>query len=233
MKMTPCDNIQMIGDAIRQAEKRFSREPNSVKLLAVSKFHSVSAIQDCLQCGHNSFGESYAQELAEKATYMTSHTPTIDWHYIGPIQSNKTRLIAQSAQWVHSIDRIKIARRLNEQKPNNTAPINICLQLNIDEEANKSGVSIDNLKKLADQVQTLSGLVLRGIMVIPARQTQFDQQRHAFAKARHALEALNAQGYALDTLSMGMSGDMEAAIAEGATIVRIGTAIFGAREPTP
>ena len=224
----------MIGDTIRQAEKRFGREPNSVKLLAVSKFHPVSAIQDCLQCGHICFGESYAQELAKKATHIATNHPTaIDWHYIGPIQSNKTRLIAQSAQWVHSIDRIKIARRLSEQKPNDAPPINICLQLNIDEEANKSGVNIGNLKKLADQVQTLSGLVLRGIMVIPARKTQFDQQRHTFAKARHSLEMLNAQGYALDTLSMGMSGDMEAAIAEGATIVRIGTAIFGTRKPTP
>ena len=231
--MTPCNNIQMIGDAIRQAEKRFGRESNSVKLLAVSKFHPASAIQECLQCGHTGFGESYAQELAEKATHIATSNPTaIEWHYIGPIQSNKTRLIARSAQWVHSIDRIKIARRLSEQKPSDASPINICLQLNIDEETKKSGINIDNLKKLADQVQTLAGLTLRGIMVIPAHKTQFDQQRHAFAKARHALEALNTQGYALDTLSMGMSGDMEAAIAEGATIVRIGTAIFGEREPT-
>ncbi len=222
----------MIGDAIRRAEKRFRREPNSVKLLAVSKLHPASAIQDCLQCGHTCFGESYAQELAEKATLITPNTSTIEWHYIGPIQSNKTRSIAQSAQWVHSIDRIKIARRLSEQKPSDAPPINICLQLNIDEETNKSGINIDDLKKLADQVQTLSGLTLRGIMVIPAHKTQFAQQRRAFAKARHALDTLNAQGYALDTLSMGMSGDMEAAIAEGATIVRIGTAIFGARKPT-
>jgi len=132
---------------------------------------------------------------------------------------------------VHSINRFKIARRLSEQKPENTAPINICLQLNSDAEARKSGVSLDALKKLADQIQTLSGLTLRGIMVIPARETRFDHQRRAFAKARQALETLNSQGYTLDTLSMGMSGDMEAAIAEGATIVRIGTAIFGVREP--
>jgi len=229
MKMTLCNNIQMVGDTIRQAEKRFGREPKSVKLLAVSKFHPISAIQDCLQCGHTDFGESYAQELAEKATHLAKSKAAIEWHYIGPIQANKTRFIAQSAQWVHSIDRVKIARRISEQKPRDTAPINICLQLNIDKEASKSGVSIEDLKKLADQVQMLSGLSLRGIMAIPARKTQFEQQRLAFAKARHAFETLNTQGYALDTLSMGMSGDMEAAIAEGATIVRIGTAIFGAR----
>lgn len=227
MKAIYCDNLQIIGEKIRQAEARFGREPNSVQLLAVSKRHPASAIQECLECGQIAFGENYAQELIGKAKEIEDNK--VSWHYIGPIQSNKTRLIAESAQWVHSIDRLKIARRLSEQMPEGQPPINVCIQLNISAEKTKSGIALDELKVLADQIVQLPNLTLKGIMAIPAAETDFDKQRYAFAKARKALEALNIQGYELDTLSMGMSGDMEAAIAEGATIVRIGTAIFGKR----
>ena len=227
MKVTYCNNLQIIGEKIRQAEVRFGREPNSVQLLAVSKRHPASAIQECLECGQFAFGENYAQELIDKA--KTLDDKKLSWHYIGPIQSNKTRLIAESAQWVHSIDRLKIARRLSEQRPDNWPPINICIQLNISAEETKSGIAIDELKVLAEQIIQLPGLTLKGVMAIPVAETDFDKQRYTFAQAREALEVLNTQGYELDTLSMGMSGDMEAAIAEGATIVRIGTAIFGRR----
>ena len=227
MKMTCCDNLQIIGEKIRQAEMRFGREAGSVELLAVSKCHPVLAIQECLECGQLAFGENYAQELVDKVQILESKN--ILWHYIGPIQSNKTRLIAESAQWVHSIDRLKIARRLSEQRPEGYPPINICIQLNIGVEKTKSGIPVDQLKILASQIAELPNLTLKGIMAIPAAETDFDKQRYAFAQARRALEQLNEQGYELDALSMGMSGDMEAAIAEGATIVRIGTAIFGRR----
>ena len=152
-----------------------------------------------------------------------------EWHFIGPIQSNKTRLIAEVASWVHSVDRFKIARRISEQKLDTHTPINICLQVNINEESSKSGVLIDQLPELAEQISSLSGVKLRGLMAIPEATRDFDLQRKNFAMVRKAMEGLNQQGYNLDTLSMGMSGDMEAAIAEGATIVRIGTAIFGRR----
>jgi len=230
MKQIICDRIQIIGKQIQDAETQFNRHSNSVSLLVVSKRHSVSAIEQAIQCGQLQFGENYVQEMVEKAQQLTElgHTH-LEWHYIGPIQSNKTRLIAETAHWVHSIDRLKIARRLSEQKPDVKPPVNVCLQVNVSEENSKSGVSFDELTDLAHDVSLLSGIHLRGLMAIPVATDNIDLQRQAFAKVRKAMEALNQQGYNLDTLSMGMSGDMDAAIAEGATIVRIGTAIFGAR----
>lgn len=222
-----CESLRTIGKRIKTAESTYQRSPGSVQLLAVSKRHPATAILDALHCGQLAFGENYAQEMHEKATQIDN--PAIEWHYIGPIQSNKTRLIAQTAHWIHSIDRFKIARRLSDQKPAEKPAINVCLQLNVSHEESKSGIQVSQLPELAEQVARLPGLRLRGLMAIPAATADFEQQRRSFAKVRKALEALNKQGYNLDTLSMGMSADMEAAIAEGATIVRIGTAIFGQR----
>lgn len=225
--MTIRDNLQTIGERIRAAEQRFGRIPGSVQLLAVSKKHPADAIRAALAAGQTCFGESYAQEMLEKAAELAGSN--IEWHFIGPIQSNKTRLIAATARWVHSVDSFRIAQRLSEQKPADAAPIHICLQVNISGEDTKSGVMPAELPPLAEQVAALPGLKLRGLMAIPAPEEDFEHQRAVFAQVRELQEKLVAQGFALDTLSMGMTDDMEAAIAEGATIVRIGTAIFGVR----
>lgn len=226
--MTISDNLRIIGQNIRAAEKKYQREPNSVQLLAVSKRHTTEAIREALGAGQCAFGENYVQEMQTKAEQLVAEN--IDWHFIGPLQSNKTRQIAATAQWVHAVDRLKIARRLSEQKPAQRPAINICLQVNISNEASKSGVKPEELPELALQIAELPGLTLRGLMAIPAVSSVFEQQREVFARLRESQEALIKGGLPLDTLSMGMSGDMEAAIAEGATMVRIGTAIFGQRD---
>lgn len=226
--MTIRDNLQTIGERIHAAEHQFGRPPGSVRLLAVSKKHPAAAIREALAGGQTLFGESYAQELAEKSAELADSG--IEWHFIGPIQSNKTHLIAATARWVHSLDRLKIAQRLSGQKPADAPDINVCLQVNISAEASKSGLQPNALAELAAQVMELPGLKLRGLMAIPAPGNNFGQQRAVFAQVRGLQENLVAQGFALDTLSMGMTDDMEAAIAEGATLVRIGTAIFGQRE---
>ena len=223
-----CENLQIIGDAIRNAEEKYGRKPNSVKLLAVSKYHPVTALETANDCKQLIFGENYVQELQSKVEALQNRN--IKWHFIGPIQSNKTKNIANLADWVHSVDRLKIARRLSEQKTLDKPPINICLQVNISGENSKSGVTEADLLPLAEQIKTLSGIKLRGLMAIPAPESDIKKQRITFGKVRELQERLNQQGFELDTLSMGMSGDMEAAIAEGATIVRIGTAIFGKRQ---
>jgi pyridoxal phosphate enzyme (YggS family) len=222
-----CENLQTIGQHIKAAEMRYGREAGSVKLLAVSKRHPVDAIEQAMTCGQTAFGENYAQEMQEKAA--TLNHAHIDWHFIGPIQSNKTKHIAEIANWVHTVERLKIAQRLNDQRPENLPLLNICLQVNISNEASKAGVQPNELPALADQIIKLPNLNLRGLMVIPAPETNLDQQRRVFARVRKLQERLQDKGHALDTLSMGMSGDMDAAIAEGATMVRIGTAIFGPR----
>ena len=221
------DNLQTIGDRILAAERRFGRAAGSVQLLAVSKKHPAAAIREALSAGQLCFGENYVQEMVEKANSLT--TENIEWHFIGPIQSNKTKQIAQTARWVHSVDSLKVARRLSEQKSPDDPSLNICLQVNISQETTKSGITPANLPELAAQVRDLPHLCLRGLMAIPAPEHDFARQRAVFAQVRELQESLIAQGFALDTLSMGMTDDMEAAIAEGATIVRIGTAIFGSR----
>ncbi|SDZ95548.1 hypothetical protein SAMN05660964_00613 [Thiothrix caldifontis] len=225
--MTIRDNIQTIGERIRAAEQGFGREPGSVHLLAVSKKHPTASIREAILAGQTQFGENYVQEMVEKAAELANSG--IVWHFIGPIQSNKTRLIAATARWVHSVDSVKIAKRLSEQKPADAPDINICLQVNISGEASKSGVTPEDLPELAAQIATLPGIRLRGLMAIPAPEHDFTKQCAVFAQVRALQENLVSQGFSLDTLSMGMTDDMEAAIAEGATIVRIGTAIFGAR----
>ena len=225
--MTIAENLLAINNRIRTAEQDFGREPGSVSLLAVSKFHPLEAISAAMQAGQWAFGENYAQEMAIKAQALSDQP--LEWHFIGPLQSNKTRQIAAMARWVHSVDSVRIARRLSEQKPAELPPINICLQVNISDEASKSGVKAAEVPAIAAQLLELPGVRLRGLMAIPAPQENLQRQRAVFAQVRALQENLNARGFSLDTLSMGMTDDMQAAIAEGATIVRIGTAIFGAR----
>lgn len=220
-------NLQTIGAEIAQYSERYQRPANSVRLLAVSKRHSAEAIREAYDCGQRAFGENYAQEMVEKAQALSSLE--IEWHFIGPLQSNKTKDVAATAHWVHAIDRLKIARRLSEQRPAGLPALNVCLQVNVNDEASKSGVSVAELPALAAQVSELPGITLRGLMAIPEATHDPARQRANFAILAKAQADLNTAGYHLDTLSMGMSDDMEAAIAEGATIVRIGTAIFGAR----
>ncbi len=222
-----CNNIELLQTNIRRCEQAHGRQPGSVQLLAVSKTKPHSMIQQALQCGQTHFGENYAQEFAEKTAAL--NVKAINWHFIGPLQSNKTRLIAPRADWVHSIDRIKTARRLSAQRPKQMLPLNVCLQVNIDDEAAKSGVNAKQLLELAQQVSELENIHLRGLMCIPKPRSDPNDQRSSFAKLRRMQESLNQKGFKLDTLSMGMSGDYPAAIAEGATFVRIGTAIFGTR----
>lgn len=221
------ENLQTIGERIQAAEQRYGRTPGSVRLLAVSKKQPVAAIRTARDHGQVCFGENYAQEMALKAAELADSG--IEWHFIGPIQSNKTRLIAATARWVHSVDNLRIAQRLSAQKPVDAPDLYICLQTNISAETNKSGAAPEALADLASQIAALPGLRLRGLMAIPAPETDFARQRRVFAWVRHWQEHLIEQGLPLDTLSMGMSDDLEAAIAEGATLVRIGTAIFGPR----
>ncbi|MBI3773012.1 MAG: YggS family pyridoxal phosphate-dependent enzyme [Gammaproteobacteria bacterium] len=213
--------LSIVIARIRAAEARFGRQPGSVALIAVSKTFPLASLQEAMDAGQHRFGESYLQEALPKIEALTT-TPNLEWHFIGPIQSNKTRPIAQHFAWVHSVDRIKIAQRLSEQRPPELPPLNLCLQVNISGENSKSGTTADELLELARAVNTLPRLKLRGLMAIPAPVEHFDAQRAVFAQVRQLQENLIHAGLALDTLSMGMSDDLEAAIAEGATLVRVG-----------
>ena len=224
---TLCRRLGTITADIRDYARQSGRAENSVALIAVSKKKPVEMIREALACGQRRFGESYAREFNEKAAALQG--TNIEWHFIGPIQSNKTKLIAAHAHWVHSVDREKIARRLVNQRPDELAPLNICLQVNIDNEPEKSGVPLQDLPALARDIAAIDNIRLRGLMCIPRQRTDPLAQRTPFARLRDAMADLNNSGFALDTLSMGMSGDCAAAIAEGATMVRIGTAIFGQR----
>ncbi len=212
---------------IRAAEQRFGRPPESVELLAVSKTHPPSAIAAVAAAGQIRFGENYLQETLDKMTELAALN--LEWHFIGPIQANKTRSIAERFAWVHSVDRPKIAERLSAQRPGHLPPLNVCLQVNIDKEFSKHGLDESEVPAAAWAVAALPRLRLRGLMAIPAPDPEFVAQRKPFARLRALQERLAAGGLELDTLSMGMSDDLEAAIAEGATLVRIGTAIFGSR----
>ena len=229
MVSTEAKNLQEVQERIRRAALKYGREPESVVLIAVSKTKPVDAILSVYQAGQRCFGENYVQEAVSKIEAID--LPDIEWHFIGPIQSNKTRLIAENVDWVHSVDRIKIAERLSEQRPLELPALNLCLQVNISEEDSKAGVSLDRLDELAAQVYGLPGVTLRGLMAIPQRETDFEAQLAVFSRLADAKEQLNAtHGWQLDTLSMGMSQDIEAAIAAGATMVRVGTDIFGKRD---
>ncbi len=215
---------------IADLEARHGREPGSVKLLAVSKTKPPEMVRAAYEAGQIAFGENHLQD-AESKLGALADLP-IEWHFIGAVQSNKTRRIAESFAWVHGVDRAKIARRLSDQRPEEAVPLELCIQVNVSGEASKAGVSPEDAAALADAVAALPRVRLRGLMAIPAPAADLDAQRAPFRRLRELLERLNARGHALDTLSMGMSDDVEAAIAEGATLVRIGTAIVGAR-PAP
>lgn len=223
-------NLQAITATIVATTQESGRRPDAVQLLAVSKTFGPEAVLEAAAAGQRAFGENYLQEGLDKIRALNeAGAPALEWHFIGPIQSNKTRPIAENFAWVHTVEREKIAARLSEQRPAGMAPLQICLQVNISGEASKSGVAPEEVAALAHKVAALPNLTLRGLMAIPEPAVEFQQQRAAFARLRTLYEQLRADGLALDTLSMGMSADMRAAIFEGATIVRVGSAIFGAR----
>jgi pyridoxal phosphate enzyme (YggS family) len=221
-------NLQAVMRRIERAARDAGRTPQSVRLIAVSKTWPAERVAEAYACGQRAFGENYVQEAVEKI-HNLSHLP-LEWHLIGPIQSNKTRAIAEHFQWVHSIEREKIAVRLNEARPAPLPPLEVCIQVNVSGEASKSGVAPGQERELARVIAGLPRLRLRGLMAVPEPTVDVALQRRRFALLREAKERLVAAGYALDTLSMGMSDDLEAAILEGATMVRIGTAIFGQRQ---
>ncbi len=212
---------------IQQIESKYQRKAGSTHLLAVSKTKSVAQINKAIACEQQDFGENYTQEAIEKISALSNKD--LRWHFIGPIQKNKTKQIAEHFDWVHSIDRLIIAERLNVQRPKSLPPLQVCIQVNIDNERSKSGVPIEEVQNLAESINKLTRVKLRGLMTIPRTRSDLNEQRQPFKQLRILLVKLNEIGLNLDTLSMGMSGDLEAAIAEGATIVRIGTAIFGKR----
>ncbi len=212
---------------IIDCETRFKRTAGSVRLIAVSKTKPAAHIQAAIACGQRDFGENYLDEALEKIAQLSGSDCC--WHFIGSIQSNKTRHVAAHFDWAHCIDREKIARRLSQQRPVHLPPLNVCIQVNIDAEASKSGVSADEALLLADKISPLPNIRLRGLMAIPSLAQNLDEQRKPFARMRALFETIQHTHAQMDTLSMGMSGDLAAAIAEGATMVRIGTAIFGAR----
>ncbi|HEY8608770.1 MAG TPA: YggS family pyridoxal phosphate-dependent enzyme [Noviherbaspirillum sp.] len=224
-------NLQAVRDRIATAEKAAGRAADEVGLLAVSKTFDAAAVLEVAEAGQRRFGENYLQEALDKMAEVSRLRPglLLEWHFIGPIQSNKTRLIAEHFDWVHSVDRFKIAQRLSDQRPESLPPLNICLQVNISGEASKSGVPPREAIALAMQVAALPRLRLRGLMTIPEPAATEERQRGPLRALRLLAADMRERGIALDTLSMGMSNDLEAAVAEGATLVRIGTAIFGKR----
>ena len=224
----PDDNIPKLLNRIRLSAEKCHRPESAILLLAVSKTRPPEDIRRAHACGLSDFGESYLQEALEKIEALADLPLT--WHFIGPIQSNKTRAIAEHFQWVHSVDRLKVARRLSEQRPEEMPPLQVCIQVNISGEASKSGADPAGVRELAQSVNAMPRLTLRGLMAIPAATEDESAQRAAFARLRQLYESLQPDFPAMDTLSMGMSGDLEAAIAEGSTIVRIGTALFGPRD---
>ncbi|GAA4013626.1 YggS family pyridoxal phosphate-dependent enzyme [Actimicrobium antarcticum] len=224
-------NLQAVHGAIDAAAQAVSRQPHAVSLLAVSKTFAVSAVLEAAAAGQRAFGENYLQEALDKIAVVRATRPdlALEWHFIGPIQSNKTRPIAESFDWVHSVEREKIARRLSDQRPEKLPPLNICLQVNISGEASKSGVPASEALAVAHAIAAMPRLRLRGLMAIPEPTSVVAEQRLAFRQLHDLFDQCRAAGLDLDTLSMGMSSDLPAAIAEGATIVRVGTAIFGTR----
>ncbi len=224
-------NLQHVRGRIAQACAAVGRPVRSVTLLAVSKTFGADAVREAHAAGQMAFGENYVQEALEKIESLADLVPRPEWHLIGPLQSNKTRIVAEAFDWVHSVDRLKIAERLAAQRPPGRGPLQICLQVNIDGGPSKSGLSPAELPAVVEAVLRLppDAVTLRGLMAIPEPSADGAAQRRPFAAMRRLFDDLRAEGVALDTLSMGMSGDLEAAIAEGATLIRVGSAIFGAR----
>ncbi|MET0192196.1 MAG: YggS family pyridoxal phosphate-dependent enzyme [Hyphomicrobiaceae bacterium] len=225
------DHLHQVRARIATATRRAGPPADSGRLLAVSKTFDAPAVRAAFEAGLAAFGENYVQEGVTKIEALADLRERIEWHCIGPLQSNKTRPVAEHFDWVHGIDRLKIAQRLSEQRPAHLPPLQVCLQVDVDGGANKSGVGVAEAPALARAVAALPRLVLRGIMAIPEPAPDFEAQRALFLRATAVYESLRAEGLALDTLSMGMSADLEAAIAAGSTMVRVGTALFGGRPP--
>lgn len=224
------ENITAVQKRLQQAASDAGRNPAEIQLLAVSKTRNIAQISQAITSGIFCFGENYLQEAMDKIDQLDDSR--LDWHFIGPLQSNKTRQAAENFAWVHTVDRVKIAQRLSAQRPDDMPALNICLQINIDNEASKSGFNQDQAVEVAATIAQLPKLKLRGLMAIPKPRTVYKEQRQAFAQLRVLMEQINStldNCHKLDTLSMGMSADLEAAVAEGATLVRVGTDIFGAR----
>ncbi|BFM50536.1 YggS family pyridoxal phosphate-dependent enzyme [Marinomonas sp. THO17] len=223
--------LQQVRQEIQSHISDAQRKTNSVSLLAVSKTKPIEAIQAAYQAGQRKFGENYVQEAVDKQQTLRELSE-IEWHFIGPLQSNKSRQIAQTMAWVHSVDREKIARRLSEQRPADMPPLQVCIQVNISGEESKSGIDLSQLPAMVQLIKSLPNLQLRGLMAIPAPQQSFEQQCQVYKPLQTAFLELSKTDSMIDTLSIGMSGDLAAAIASGSTMVRVGTAIFGARDYT-
>ncbi|WP_395349829.1 YggS family pyridoxal phosphate-dependent enzyme [Variovorax sp. UC122_21] len=228
--------MTMIGDDLQHVRQRIAkacadagRDPGAVRLLAVSKTFGPEAVREAHAAGQAAFGENYVQEGLDKIAALADLRAGLEWHCIGPLQSNKTRPVAEQFDWVHGIDRLKIAERLSAQRPAHLPPLQVCLQVNVDGGANKSGVTPEEALPLARAVAALPQLVLRGLMAIPEPAPDFEAQRALFLRAKALFDEIRGAGIALDTLSLGMSADLEAAVSAGSTMVRIGTAIFGGR----
>jgi pyridoxal phosphate enzyme (YggS family) len=223
------DNLQLVHRRMADACVAGGRDAGSVRLLAVSKTFPADAVRQACAAGQRAFGENYVQEALAKITALADLRRQLEWHLIGPLQSNKTRDVAEAFDWVHSVDRLKIAERLSAQRPADLPPLQLCLQVNISGEASKSGLLPAEVAAAASAVAALPRVVLRGLMAIPEPASDLPAQRAPHRALRELMAAVNATGLALDTLSMGMSADLEAAVLEGATLVRVGSAIFGGR----
>jgi PLP dependent protein len=232
---TISDHLETVRQRIHHACAQAGRDPAQVTLLAVSKTFGPDAVLQAIDAGQHAFGENYIQEGVDKIQALRNTRPdaALQWHCIGPVQSNKTRLVAEHFDWLQSLDRLKIAQRLSEQRPDGLPPLQVCLQVNVDGGPTKSGVSPAELQALAEAVAQLPNLRLRGLMCIPEPAEGFEAQRAVFAQARDLFDELNTRGLGLDTLSMGMSEDLDAAIAAGSTMVRVGRGIFGSRPAKP
>jgi pyridoxal phosphate enzyme (YggS family) len=226
---TIADRISIAQSRISQAAQKCSRSSAEISLLAVSKTKPISDIIAAYQAGQRLFGENYVQEGETKITALQADYPDIEWHFIGPLQSNKSKIIAEHFDWMHTLSRAKIAQRLHEQRPNNKPPLNVCIQVNISQEQSKSGVNPEDVATLALTIASLSNLKLRGLMAIPTATDDVQLQQQEFSQLKQLFDQLKQQYPSVDTLSMGMSGDMDIAIANGSTMVRIGSAIFGER----
>ena len=226
---TIADRISIAQSRINQAAQNCSRSTNEITLLAVSKTKPISDIMAAYQAGQRQFGENYVQEGETKIHALQTDYPDIEWHFIGPLQSNKTKVIAENFDWMQTLSRDKIAQRLNQQRPSDKAPLNVCIQVNISQEESKSGVNAEDVAGLALTIASLPNLQLRGLMAIPTATDDVQLQQQEFSQLKQLYDQLKQQYPSVDTLSMGMSGDMDIAIANGSTMVRIGSAIFGQR----
>lgn len=227
--LTIANRLQSALNSVNSTALAAGRDPSGITLLAVSKTKPISAIKEAFQAGQRCFGENYVQEGVEKIQALAG-LPGLQWHFIGPLQSNKTRVVAEHFDWVQSVDRLKTAQRLSDQRPASLPALQVCIQVNVSNEASKSGVAPNEAEALATHIASLPNLCLRGLMAIPAATKDEQEQLRAFEHMQQLFQRLTTQFNSVDTLSMGMSGDMTAAIKSGSTMVRIGTAIFGARE---